>query len=147
MTLHKLTGPSKAYEMERGWSFDGEYIPHFLELNWFFGDSPVEVHGTQVVRIHGLTKGNVNLQVQMNGLETKYTKDGYQEPQYIDLLSEQERVLPDFNSVTSWTDYSSRGLAIQMKFSGRNTDMTAPEPSHVIQVLVTQSNPYGATSK
>lgn len=31
--------PSKGYpvyEMEKGWSFDGNFIPHFVELNWLF---------------------------------------------------------------------------------------------------------------
>lgn len=138
------TSPGHAFEIDRGWSFDGNYIPHILELNWFFGDSPVVYTGIQKIRIHGLTKGNAYVQLQCNGLETKYNKDGYQQAQYIDLLSEFEYVASEFTPVTSYVDYSNRGLAIQMKFSGRNQDIAKPEPSHVIQVLVTQSKPAGS---
>lgn len=134
------------YELEKGWSFDGNYIPHFVEMNWFFGDSPVVYTGIQKIRIHGLTKGNAYVQLECNGLETKYSRDGYQEAQYIDLLSEFDFVSSDFSPVTSYTDYSNRGLAIQMKFTGRNTNLTLPEPAHVIQVLVTQSTPSGQTA-
>src|SRR5690606_22620935 len=27
------------YELDKGWSFDGDYIPHRLETNWYFGQS------------------------------------------------------------------------------------------------------------
>lgn len=134
------------YELEKGWSFDGNYIPHFVEMNWYFGDSPVVYAGIQKVRIHGLTKGNAYMQLQCNGLETKYNADGYQDAQYLDLLSEFEFVSSEFSPVTNYTDYSNRGLAIQMKFTGRNTDIALPEPAHVIQVLVTQAAPVGATA-
>lgn len=144
--LYTRQTPSLVFELDRGWSFDGNYIPHFMELNWFFGDDPVTYHGVQKIRIHGLTKGNAYLQLQCNGVETKYSKDGYQSAQYIDLLSEFEFVSSEFSPVTSYTDYSNRGLAIQMLFKGRNTDISLPEPSHVVQVLVTQSKVTGATA-
>lgn len=36
------TAPTLVQEFEKGWSFDGKYIPHFVELNWYFGDNPVD---------------------------------------------------------------------------------------------------------
>lgn len=146
IVIYQRTPPTLVYEVDKGWSFDGNYIPHFVELNWFFGESPVVYYGIQKIRIHGLTKGNAYMQLECNGLETKYSKDGYQTAQYIDLMSEVEFVSAEYSPVTSYTDYSNRGLAIQMKFTGRNTNILLPEPSHVIQVLVTQSKPNGATA-
>lgn len=134
--------PYYVYELERGWTFDGAYIPHFLELNWFFGDTPVAYHTIQNVRIHGLTKGNAYLQVSTNGIQTSYLKD-YSSPQYIDLLSDYEFVSSEFTPVTEGQDLENRGIAIQMKFQGRNTDIALPEPAHVLQVLVVQSSPSG----
>ena len=130
------------YELEKGWSFDGYYIPHFLEINWYFGDDPVTYTTIQKVRVHGLTKGSVNLQVAANGMQTSYLSD-YTSNQYIDLKSPFEFVSSDFYSTTETTDLENRGLAIQLKFSGRNTDKLLPEPSHVLQVLVVQSSPDG----
>lgn len=134
------------YEMEKGWSFDGNYIPHFLELNWYWGDNPVDMTGMQKVRIHGLTKGFTLLQMSVNGMETDMLDylPYYSEPQHIDLPRQPYFVNPDYEPVTNYTDTAARGLSVQMKFEGRNTDITRPEPSHVIQVLVIQSVPTGA---
>lgn len=57
---YKFSRRGLVYELDRGWSFDGEYI-HFLELNWFFGENPFVLDTIQKIRIHGLVKGVVNL--------------------------------------------------------------------------------------
>lgn len=132
----------QVFELDRGWTFDGAFIPHFLELNWYFGDNPITYHTIQKVRVHGLTKGNVALQLQTNGIQTSYLRD-YNSPQYLDLKHDYDYVSSDFVPVTAYTDVENRGLAIQMKFEGRNTNIALPEPAHVIQVLVIQSSPDG----
>lgn len=139
----KLSQPALAYELDRGWSFDGNYIPHLLELNWYFGDSPVTYSTIQKIRIHGLTKGVANLQVSTNGVQTTYLSD-YTSPQYIDLKSPYEKISSDFIETTETTDLENRGLAVQLKFEGRNEDASLPEPGHVLQVLVVQSSPEGS---
>lgn len=128
------------YELEQGWSFDGGYIPHFLELNWYFGDNPVTYHTLQKIRIHGLSKGRTYLQVSTNGMQTDYLND-YSEPQYIDLPRSPTFVSSDFLPITNYADSANRGISIQMKFEGRNTNVLLPEPAHVLQVLVVQSSP------
>jgi hypothetical protein len=134
------------YELEKGWSFDGYYIPHFVELNWYFGDDPVTYHAIQKVRIHGLSKGRTYLQVSANGMQTDYSPD-FTTPQYIDLPRNPTFVSSDFQPVTNYADMANRGLSIQMKFEGRNEDITKPEPAHVIQVLVVQSSPQDTGSR
>lgn len=128
------------YELERGWSFDGYYIPHFVELNWYFGDNPVTYSGLQKIRVHGLSKGRTYLQVSTNGMQTDYLSD-YSQPQYIDLPAHPTFVSSEFLPVTNYSDTANRGISIQMKFEGRNTDITKPEPAHVLQVLAIQSTP------
>jgi hypothetical protein len=130
------------YELEKGWSFDGYYIPHFLELNWYWGDNPVDYHGLQKIRIHGLAKGRALLEVSVNGLQTDYMED-YSEAQWIDLPYHVSYITSEFSPVTNYVDTASRGLSTQLKFEGRNTDITQPEPAHVIQVLVLQGSPEG----
>jgi hypothetical protein len=141
-----LTAPSYVYELDVGWTFDGNYIPHYVELNWYWGDNPVTYGGIQKIRSHGLSKGNVYLQVSTNGIETDYLAD-YNTPQYIDYPPYPCFVGSYFLPVTSYTDISSRGIAIQMKFEGRNTDITLPEPSHVLQALVVQTLPQGSGAR
>lgn len=128
------------YELEKGWSFDGYYIPHFVELNWYYGDDPVTYSGLQKIRVHGLSKGRTYLQVSTNGMQTDYLSD-YSQPQYIDLPAHPTFVSSEFLPVTNYSDTANRGISIQMKFEGRNTDITKPEPAHVLQVLAIQSTP------
>lgn len=139
------------FELDRGWSFDGMYIPHFLELNWYFGEDPFTYTGIQKVRIHGLSKGYVKLDITVNGMQTDYTEDYSKNPQHLDLLASpipelEGFVAEDFYSATSYADVANRGISIQMKFSGRNTVCDLPEPAHVIQVLAIQQAPSGARS-
>jgi hypothetical protein len=130
------------YELDKGWSFDGYYIPHFLELNWYWGDNPVDYHGLQKIRIHGLAKGRAFLQVSVNGLQTDYMAD-YSEPQWVDIPYHVSYITSEFSPVTNYVDTASRGLSTQLKFEGRNTDINLPEPAHVLQVLVLQGSPEG----
>lgn len=136
------------YEMEKGDSFDGEYIPHVLELNWYFGDNPVDFTGLQKIRVHGLAKGQALLQVATNGMATDQMdyEPYYTEAQFIDLPRKAMMTSSDYTSVTNYTDVSARGISVQMKFSGRNENLLTPEPSHVIQVLVLQGTKTGARS-
>lgn len=140
------TAPTLVQEFEKGWSFDGKYIPHFVELNWYFGDNPVDFRELSNVRVHGLTKGNVHLSVSTNGMETDsdfYAED-YSEAQHIDLPRKQDRyVTSDYVPVSNYEQPLNRGISVQMKFEGRNANLDLPEPSHVLQVLVTESSPIG----
>lgn len=140
---NNLPQTSYVYEAERGWSFDGNYIPHFAEVNWYFGDNPVDYTSIQKVRIHGLSQGRTLLTMATNGIQQDGYDEEYTEPQVLDLPRNPEAVLEEMMPKTNYTDTANRGLAIQMKFEGRNTDITRPEPSHVLQVLVIQSSPPG----
>ena len=100
-------GDYYVYEMEKGWSFDGNYIPHFLELNWYFGDNPFDYSAIQKLRVHGLVKGVVNLQVSFAGMQgdpaTDYISD-YMEPAFIDLPFTPMFVSEEFVPVTNYAD-------------------------------------------
>lgn len=133
---------NRVFEMDKGWSFDGNYIPHFTELNWYFGDNPVDYTELHSVRIHGLTKGKALLQISTNGMQTDYQED-YSEPQHIDLPKHDAYVSPEYSSVTNYAEPLNRGISVQMKVEGRNAELSKPEPSHVLQVLVVQSSPQG----
>lgn len=134
---------SHVYELDKGWTFDGNYIPHFLVLNWYFGDNPVDYTSIQKVRIHGLSRGKCNLQMSTSGIQQDGYEEEFTEPQWIDLPRNPKLISAELLPETNYTDTANRGLAIQMKFEGRNTNLTLPEPGHVIQVLVVQASPPG----
>ena len=135
------------YEFDTGWSFDGEYIPHHLELNWFFGDNPVDNTGLQKVRIHGLSKGKTLLSVAINSMEPDFMdyESYFTEPQHIDLPRTDAYVSDTYQPVTNDVDGAGRGISMQLRFEGRGGDH--PEPSHVIQALVLQATPDGTGAR
>lgn len=133
---------SRVYELDKGWSFDGAYIPHYLEMNWYFGDDPIHYHSIQKIRVHGMSKGIAQLTVATNGMQTDYERD-FSEPQILDLPRNPKHISTELVPETNYTDSANRGLSIQMKFEGRNRDLTRPEPQHVLQVLSVQSSPAG----
>lgn len=130
----------KVYELDKGWSFDGNYIPHFLEMNWYFGDDPFTDKTIQKVRIHGLAKGLAQLQLSVAGMQHEYDSD-YTEPQLITLPRNAATISSEYMPTTNYVDSSNWGVSIQLKFEGSNTDLTKPEPSHVLQVLALQGSP------
>ena len=145
--MMKNSVSSVVYEIDTGWSFDGSYIPHYLELNWFFGDNPVDNTGLQKIRIHGLAKGKAKLSAAINGMEPSFMdyESYFTEPQYIDLPRTDMYVTDTYFPVTNYVDVAGRGISIQMRFEGR--DNSEPEPSHVIQALVLQTSPAGTGAR
>lgn len=139
--------PAMVYEFEKGWGFAGRYIPHYAEMNWWFGDSPVANTAVQKLRIHGLAKGQSLLTVAVSNMcEPVLSYDiDFTEPQWVDLPREPVRPRREFMPVTNYTDLASRGVSTQFRFEGRNEDVYATEPPHVIQVTVVQGTADGAT--
>lgn len=130
------------YELDRGWSFDGAYIPHYAELNWYFGEDPFTDKTIQKVRIHGLSKGRTFLSMAVAGMQVDYDRD-FTEPQQIDLPLNAAHISTEFIPTTNYVDSSNWGVSLQLRFEGRNTDLARPEPSHVLQVLALQGSPQG----
>lgn len=134
-------GPGfKVYELDKGWSFDGAYIPHFLEMNWYFGDDPFTDKTIQKVRIHGLSKGLAQLQLSVAGMQHDYDGD-FTEPQFINIPRNAAHISEEYIPVTNYVDSSNWGVSHQLRFEGSNTDLSKPEPSHVLQVLALQGSP------
>lgn len=128
------------YELDKGWSFDGAYIPHFLEMNWYFGDDPFTDKTIQKVRIHGLSKGLTQLQLSVAGMQHDYDSD-FTEPQFINIPRNAVHISEEYIPVTNYVDSSNWGVSHQLRFEGSNTDLSKPEPSHVLQVLALQGSP------
>lgn len=137
------------YELDRGWGFDGRYIPHLLELNWYFAEDPFTYKSTQNIRIHGLTKGRASLNVAVAGMQTEYDSD-YGKPQIVDLPYHPAITSSEFVPATNYAESANRGISLQLKFEGRwpttelgVVNIMQPEPPHVLQVLAMQNSPQG----
>lgn len=135
------------YALECGDSFDGTYIPHHTTLNWYFADNPSQFQTLHSIRLHGLSLGVASINVQAAGAQNNLafgTTALSTTPTPINLPRNPTDIVSEFQPVTNRTDIAARGLAIQLKFSGSNTNFDIIEPSHVAQVLVTYSTPDGA---
>lgn len=137
----------QVFELECGNSFDGNYIPHNFTINWFFGEAPSQFVTTRGLRAHGVSKGVAKLKVQVAGAQNDFFFSGSSlssNAPPISLPRTDAGIVTDFQPVTNRTDIIGRGLAVQFKFSGSNTTLSAIEPSHAIQVLLIASLPDGA---
>lgn len=136
------------YELDSGNSFNGEYIEHEFETNWYFGEAPTRFTGIQKLRMHGLSNGMANLEVYAAGIDNDYS---FGKSQYsttsegINLPRTAGNIYADSQPVTNIANLSNRGLGIQLKFVGSgDTDTSDPEPGHVCQAIVVYSKPSGA---
>lgn len=142
-----LNTSSYVYALESGDSFDGNYLPHYFTTNWYFGESPAVYQTLHSIRLHGLSKGVASIGVSASGAQNdlSFGANGFSTTATpINLPRTAQSIVSEFQPVTNRTDIAARGLAIQLKFSGSNTDLTTIEPSHVAQVLITYSTPDGA---
>lgn len=134
------------YAMDQGDSFDGKYIPHSFDTNWYFGDSPTMYRGIQKVRVHGLSHGYSLIDVYAASIDNDYgfgTNIFQTTPEPINLPRTAGNIYNDLLPVTNICNLANRGLGIQLRFKGRNTDLTKPEPGHIMQVMVIYSRPSG----
>lgn len=138
---------SDVYELDRGDSFDGMYIPHMLELNYYYGDSPIQFTSVQKMRAHGLSRGYANLQLSMNGMDSDY-EEHYTEPQYFQLPLNMKYVSEKMDPHTSMVDTAVRGLSVQIKIEGNPKQLSfigAVEPGHALQAVILRAGPGGTT--
>lgn len=134
------------YSLDSGNSFDGNYIPHYFDTNWYFGEAPIQYMGIQKVRLHGLSRGYTKLDIFAAGIQNDYSFGGNvfsttAEP--INLPRTPGNIYNELLPVTNIANLANRGIGIQLRFKGQNTDLTKPEPSHVAQVMVVYSRPGG----
>lgn len=135
------------YEMETGWSFDGKYIPHNFTINWFYGENPTTFQTLQRLRLYGQSHGYSSLKVQAAGVQNDMYFNGTSfstTTTPINLPRSFTEYAAQLQDTTNSVNIAARGLAVQLKFSGSNTDLSVIEPSHTAQVLVTYSSPDGA---
>lgn len=136
------------YALDSGNGFNGYYIPHNFSINWFFGQSPSTFQTLAGVRAFGLSRGLANLNIQAAGPQTDfYFKGNVFSTTVVPLnlpRSNPIGIVSDLQPVTNRADIAARGLALQVRLYGSNTDLTLIEPTHTLQVLTLYTTPDGA---
>lgn len=124
------------YELDRGWSFDGNPIPAYFTLNWYYNKNPV---GNTIIRkiiSHGLSHGYSNAAVKIAvDLSDTYSTIA---PNVSLPSSTASSFYTDFKSFETITSIEGRGRSFSLKFICTPED---PEPSHIYQVLIVSFTP------
>jgi hypothetical protein len=134
------------FGLEQGNSFDGKYIPHMFETNWFFGDAPIIYTGIQKLRLHGLSRGFTKMNVYAAGMMEDYSfgENVFSTTaESLNLPRTAGNIYNDLLPSTNICNLANRGLGVQLRFKGSNEDLTKPEPGHICQVMVVYSRPGG----
>jgi hypothetical protein len=142
-----LVETAYVFGLEQGNSFDGNYIPHSFETNWYFGEAPIQYSGIQKIRLHGLSRGYTTMDIYAAGIMEDYAfgENVFSTTsENLNLPRTPGNIYNDLLPVTNICNLSNRGLGIQLRFKGQNTDLTKPEPGHTAQVMVVYSRPIGA---
>lgn len=134
---------TEVFELDKGWGFAGTAIEHFFEANWFSGQTPVNFFTVKKVRLHGISRGRASLKISASGTQNQYASEYHTTEQYIDLPRSPILFSEEGEPISNNTDLANRGLSIQLKVENRT--LTTPEPSHICQVLVLQSETGGRT--
>lgn len=137
---------NQVFGLEQGNSFDGQYISHSFETNWYFGEAPVIYTGIQKLRLHGLSKGYTKMNAFAAGIQEDYSfgENVFSTTaESLNLPRTAGNIYNDLLPTTNICNLSNRGLGVQLRFVGSNTDLTKPEPGHIIQVMVIYSRPGG----
>ncbi len=137
------------FEMERGWSFDGQDFPARATINLSYLEEPFDYDQVRKIEVHGLDYNNTTL---FAGFGTKYGE----EMSYTG-MSLGSTYTPAGRNVagTLSTDYvpwakmvncATRGrpLYFKLKNSSTATDgeaSSAIEPPHILQALLVHYNP------
>jgi hypothetical protein len=136
------------FALESGDSFNGYYIAHYFDINWYFGQAPSTYMTLQGVRAFGLSKGLASLNIYATGPQTDFYFSGNVFSTTTTPLNFPRNnpigIVPDLRPVTNRCDISARGLALQVRIAGSNTNVNLIEPTHVVQVLTLYTTPAGA---
>jgi hypothetical protein len=136
------------FVLENGDSFNGYYISHFFDSNWYFGQAPSTYMTLQGLRAFGLSRGLASLNVYATGPQTDFYFSGNSfSTSTVPLNFPRNNpigIVTDLQPVTNRCDIAARGLAIQVRIAGSNTDNNLIEPTHVVQVLTLYTTPAGA---
>jgi hypothetical protein len=128
------------YELDKGWSFAGNYIPHYFTTNWNYASQPMSVKLLRKILLEGVSRGSAHLVVTTaSDWSTDFTTT---ETQLNLPRTAESEISDDFVAYSNINSLASRGRLIAIKLAGdpqgdtAALKLAAAEPSHVAQVLI-----------
>lgn len=122
------------FELEKGWGFDGEFFPSFIETNWHYQQGPFQNNTLRKVRLEGLTRGSAPLRVYTSkDYETTYSTT------YTPISlpnTDLSSFLEDYIAETDMANVAARGRNVGIKIT--MVPEQYPLPPHVLQALLIQ---------
>lgn len=134
-----------AYELDKGWGFDGSYFNHHFDLAHTFNKHGSQFMGVEKVRMYGQGYGVATLNVKSSGIEENFDQEYHNAVQDISMPPKPYTFYDRMRPVTSIIDQANWGIGIKLRI-GNTTAEGSPstEPSHMCQVLVLHLRTEGA---
>jgi hypothetical protein len=129
------------YELDRGWSFNGQFIPAYFQTSWMY-TNPGANFGVRKMILDGLSYGYSNIEVTT----ARDLSNSFQTTRVICSLPKNAATTlsDEFVPYSTVASLNERGRAISLKFTavgdGTGDALNNPEPAHVCQVLLLSNN-------
>lgn len=137
------------FEMEKGWSFDGQDFPARLTMNLSFLDTPFDYDQIRKIELHAADYNNTTL---FAGFGTKYGEEGSYTGMTLGSTfvpagrNAAGAIALDYTPFSKMINVASRGRPLYLKFKNSSTatgdtSASAIEPPHILQALLVQYTP------
>lgn len=137
------------FEMEKGWSFDGQDFPARLTMNLSFLETPFDYDQIRKVELHAADYNNTTL---FAGFGTKYGEEGSYTGMTLGSTfvpggrNTAGAIALDYTPFAKMINVASRGRPLYLKFKNSSTatgdtSASAIEPPHILQALLVQYTP------
>lgn len=137
------------FELEQGWSFDGQDFPARLTINLSFLETPFDYDQIRKVELHATDFNNTTL---FAGFGTKYGEEGSYTGMALGSTfvpagrNTTGTMTSDYTPFSKMINVASRGRPLYLKFKNSSTatgdtSASAIEPPHILQALLVQYTP------
>lgn len=134
-----------AFEVDKGWGFDGQYFDHYFDLAHTFNKHGSQFMGVEKVRMHGQGYGVATLNVKSSGIEDNFDQEYHDAVQDISMPPVPYTFYDRMKPVTSIIDQANWGIGIKLRIGNTTPEGSAQtEPPHMCQVLVLHLRTEGA---
>ena len=137
------------FEMEKGWSFDGQDFPARVSMNLSFLDTPFDYDQIRKIELHAADYNNTTL---FAGFGTKYGEEGSYTGMTLGSTyvpagrNAAGAIALDYTPFSKMINVATRGRPLYLKFKNSSTatgdtSASAIEPPHILQALLVQYTP------
>lgn len=137
------------FELEKGWSFDGQDFPARLTMNLSFLETPFDYDQIRKIELHAVDYNNTTL---FAGFGTKYGEEGSYTGMTLGSTyvpagrNVAGTIALDYTPFSKMINVASRGRPLYLKFKNSSTatgdtSASAIEPPHILQALLVQYTP------